>query len=377
MKYYLKHYFNPYFDHLNLRPVPGVDGQTNRYNLGFTQNVCQGQILAEIVDLSQVESPIPRFILNSQTLPAGANTYINPDYPQYLLSKENGYVFYYEDKISVKRLLNVRSDVNFHTGNIFFVGDAMLHKDVKAGFIVQANNVLVQGLVEGGEVRARQDLQVLGGARGGAGKRCMLDAGNRLEISFAEKVELRSKHKLIVNKFCLHSKIYSAGEVLIHDQMAGGSCDAQNLVVVKGNLGNRAEIPTHISLGYDPFIVRTIEQYEKRLGALGDRIAGYRAVAGHLPPETNTVTRKLAIAKDKEQRLIHLRERLQQDLLDNPADLSKCHLIVLGVVFPGVRVNIGPESLVLHKAENCVYFSLTDQGIVVEPIPQKVMQYYA
>ena len=127
-------------------------GDTDCYNLGYVQNVVKGQILAELVPLAEVEEPLPRFILKEAVLPQGANTRIDPAHPQYLLADANGYVFYYQDKIVVKRLLNVRTDVSFQTGNIFFVGDTVVHKDVKAGFSVQANNVLVHGIVEGGEV---------------------------------------------------------------------------------------------------------------------------------------------------------------------------------------------------------------------------------
>ena len=39
------------------------------------------------------------------------------------IAAAKGYVFYLNGKITVKTLLNVRQDVSFQTGNIFFVGD--------------------------------------------------------------------------------------------------------------------------------------------------------------------------------------------------------------------------------------------------------------
>ena len=170
MQYYLRHYFNPDFDYLRPKPGIGEDGESSDlYSLGYVQNVIAGQLLAEVIPLEQAGAePDPRFVLSRPVLPGGANTRVDPAYPNYLLSTSNGYVFYNNGKITVKRLLNVRQDVSFRTGNIFFVGDMAVHGSVRSGFSVQANNLRIMGMVEGGVARARRDLMVDGGARGGA-----------------------------------------------------------------------------------------------------------------------------------------------------------------------------------------------------------------
>ena len=189
MQYYLRHYFNPDFDYLRPKPGVGEDGESSDlYSLGYVQNVIAGQLLAEVIPLEQAGAePDPRFVLSRPVLPGGANTRVDPAYPNYLLSTSNGYVFYNSGKITVKRLLNVRQDVSFRTGNIFFVGDMAVHGSVRSGFSVQANNLRIMGMVEGGVARARRDLMVDGGARGGAGQHCLLDAGDKLLTPFLEK----------------------------------------------------------------------------------------------------------------------------------------------------------------------------------------------
>ena len=54
VQYYLRHYFNPDFDYLNLKPG-GDSGATDVYSLGYVQNVIAGQVLAEILPLEAVE----------------------------------------------------------------------------------------------------------------------------------------------------------------------------------------------------------------------------------------------------------------------------------------------------------------------------------
>lgn len=371
MDMYLQHYFDPNFDYQSLRPDV-CQGETDRYNLGYAQNVVKGQILAELVPLESVENPIPRFILSDPVLPQGANTRIDPAYPQYLFSDINGYVFYYENKIVVKHLLNVRSDVDFHTGNIFFVGDAVVHKDVKAGFSVQANNVLIKGIVEGGDIRARKDLKVEGGARGGAGNRCLLDAGTGLRVAFAEKIEMRSHGKVLVDRFSIHSSIYVSSDLIINDILVGGVCHAARHVFVKGNVGNHAAVPTRIYLGYDPHLMRRQEQLENRLAALTDHINHYRAVVGHLPPETNELTRKLEAAQKKRQMLIRLREPIWRTLAQEEIAASACRFMVVGTVFPGVEISIGRAYYNVTEPLHGVYFRMENDEIVSSPIPSRI-----
>lgn len=371
MNMYLQHYFDPHFDYQSLRPVPSGQGETDCYNLGYVQNVIKGQILAELLPLEEVENPLPRFILEDGVLPQGANTRIDPEHPQYLLADANGYVFYYQDKIAVKRLLNVRTDVSFQTGNIFFVGDTVVHKDVKAGFSVQANNVLVHGIVEGGEVRARKDLKVEGGARGGAGNRCLLDSGGSLQVSFAEKIEMRSRGKLLVDNFSAHSSIYVAGDLIIEGMLLGGSCHAARHVFVKGNVGNRTGAPTNVQLGYDPHLMRRKQQFEKRLDALTERISHYEAVVGHLPPDANELTRKLEAARKKRQMLLNLHDILSQAIQQEEAMASGCRFIVKGTVFPGVEISIGRAVYKVGAPMDGVYFRLENDEVISEPIPDK------
>lgn len=374
MDLYLQHYFDPDFNHLALHPTQRGQGQTDRYNLGYVQNVSKGQILAEILPLENVKEPIPRFIIKEPVLPAGINTRIDPAYPNYLLADVNGYVFYHEEKIVVKRLLNVRSDVDFHTGNIFFVGDAVIHKDVKAGFAVQANNILINGIVEGGEIRARKDLKIDGGARGGANNRCLLDSGGGLRVAFVEKAELRAKSKMVIDRFCVHSSLYAAGDLVVNELVTGGTSQVARYMLVKGNLGNKAGVPTRIFLGYSPFVIRELEQCDKRLTALTERINQYRAVVGHLPPDSNELTRKLASAQEKRQKLLKLRESFWKTLHRDETQTNTCRLIVLGTVYPGVEVSIGRSFFMVDEALRSVYFRLQDDEIVNGPVPVKILK---
>lgn len=374
MQYYLRHYFNPDFDYLRAKPGggAGVDENADLYSLGYVQNVIAGQILAEIVPLDELEEkPDPRFILHREEFPAGANTRVDPAFPRYLLSDAKGYVFYNEGQITVKRLLNVRQDVCFHTGNIFFVGDMAVHGSVRSGFSVQANNLRIMGMVEGGIVRARRDLMIDGGARGGSGQHCLLDAGGKLLAPFLEKIEARARGNMVVDKYCLYSTVYAGANMVVRGQMYGSTVNAYGSVHVGAQLGNRAAVPTRVYLGYDPLCIRQLEKIDQMIAGFSQTITHLKAVAGHLAPDTNEASRKLARLTVQRDALIRRRTEIWTQLSQDENSLQGCRVMVTGTVHPGVEISIGKAFMLVERPYENVLFRLCYNDIVVESLPAR------
>lgn len=370
VQYYLRHYFDPDFDYLRPKPGDSADGKSDLYSLGYVQNVIAGQLLAEIIPLEKWEAePDPRFALNKPELPAGANTRVDPAYPNYLLSDANGYVFYNEGKITVKRLLNVRQDVSFRTGNIFFVGDMAIHGSVRSCFSVQANNLRIMGMVEGGVARARRDLMVDGGARGGAGQHCLLDAGDKLLTPFLEKIEARARGNMVVDKYCLYSTVYAGANLVVRERLYGSSINAYGSVYVGKQLGNKAAVPTQIYLGYDPLSIRQLEKIDSLISNLSQTITHLKAVAGHLPPDASDASRKLARLVEQRERSMKRRTELWSRLYLDEKSMQNCRLMVPGKVFPGVEISVGRAFMLVERPYENVCFRLCYDDIVVEPLP--------
>ena len=371
MQYYLRHYFNPDFDYLRPKPGIGEDGESSDlYSLGYVQNVIAGQLLAEVIPLEQAGAePDPRFVLSRPVLPGGANTRVDPAYPNYLLSTSNGYVFYNNGKITVKRLLNVRQDVSFRTGNIFFVGDMAVHGSVRSGFSVQANTLRIMGMVEGGVARARRDLMVDGGARGGAGQHCLLDAGDKLLTPFLEKIEARARGNMVVEKYCLYSTVYAGANMVVREQVYGSTINAYGSVYVGRQLGNKAAISTKIYLGYDPLSIRQLEKIDKIISGLSQSITHLKAVAGHLPPDANEASRKLARLVEQRERIMKQRTELWSKLYLDENYMQNCRLMVPGKVYPGVEISVGRAFMLVERPYENVLFRLCYDDIIVEPLP--------
>ncbi|MDR1776779.1 MAG: FapA family protein [Desulfovibrio sp.] len=369
VKYYLRHYFDPDFNHLKPKTTHR-DNVSDMYSMGYVQNVINGQVLAEIVPFEQAgENHDPRFVLNDPVFPSGANTRVDPAHPQYLLAAANGYVFYIGGRITVKCLLNVRQDVCFQTGNIFFVGDMAIHGSVRSGFSIQGNNVRIMGMLEGGEARARKDIMIEGGARGGAGQRCLVTAGGKILTPFLEKVEARSRDNIMVEKFCLYSTIYAGANLIVRDQLYGSTINAYGTVYVGKQLGNKAGLTTKIFLGYDPLSIRHLEKIDDMISSMSQSMTHLTAVAGHLPPNSNEASRKLAKLTEERQQLMHTRDNLWNRLYADEKLSSACRLSVPGIVYPGVEIYIGRAFMMVERVYQNVSFRLCYDDIMVEPLP--------
>lgn len=377
MQYYLRHYFNPDFDHQSPKPAGGLgtDDGADVYSLGYAQNVIAGQILAEIMPADKAPNDADRrWLRNTAELPQGTNTRVDPAYPQYLIAASKGYVFYNDGKITVKRLLNVRQDVSFHTGNIFFVGDICVHGSVRSGFSVQGDNVRIMGMVEGGIARARKDLMVEGGCRGGSSQHCLLDAGAKLLTPFVEKAEARARQNMAIEKYCLYSTVYAGANMIVRGQMYGSTVNCMGSVYVGTQLGNHAGIPTRVFLGYDPFAIRQLEKIDALIAELSQSVTHLNAVAGHLPPDTNETTRKLARLSGQREKVLKRRAAIWNRVNIDDATLQNCRLMVPGRVFPGVELAIGRAYMQVERPYHNSIFRLCYNEIVVEPMPERKKQ---
>lgn len=340
-------------------------GTTDWFRLGYVQNVARDQLLAEIVAAESVADPDTRFILAEAVLPAGPETRIDPENPARLLATCDGYVLYENGLISVHDTLNVRTHVDFHTGNVFFVGILVLHKDLRAGFAIHGRSVVIRGMVEGGTVKADESLVVCGGVKGGVSNSCRASANKIVRVGFCEKAELRSRGTILVDRFVMHSSLYAVGAIIVEGKVIGGLMQARRNAFVRGSLGNSAGISTKIFLGYDPFIIHQFERCNARLDALNEKLVHFESVAGHLPPETNELTRKLARTRRIHTRLMTLRDSLRARLAEDEQHLADCRLVVLGKVFTGVEVSIGHNVFMVDSPMSNVAFSLENGRVIV------------
>jgi hypothetical protein len=386
--YYLLHYFDPDFSHVNLAPVEGTDGTADPRFLGYVQNVVAGQVLAEIIDLDATAPPQikidSRFVYATKHLPIGPNCAPHKENPDKIVAAANGYVFYHNGLISVKKLLNVRSNVGFHTGNIFFVGDVAVHGDVQTGFAVKAANVLIKGHIESAKVKGAGDVVCLSGIKGdnisvvsdGPEKTAearaqmpntLIEAGGNIRIPFCEHVQLRTRGNLIIDGSCLHSTLYVGGNLVVKGRLQGGAVYANGLVYVEGQIGSDYSVPTKIFMGYDPFGFLALQKLESQIAYLKDRQIFFERMTKRNHVMEQEYAPRLELTSMKLKILLSHHRELWRKFEVDEEHAPKCRVVVPGKVMPGCEISIARAFFKTEDIESNTTFMLVDDEVISRP----------
>lgn len=386
--FYLYHYFDPDFSHTQLAPVETPEGEAAGLRfLGYVQNVVEGQVLAEIIEVDQLPHirKDARFLYQKKHLPIGPNCAPHPSNPDKIIATANGYVFYHNGLISVKKLLNIRSNVGFHTGNVLFVNDVAVHGDVQTGFSILAGSVLVKGHIESAKVKGTRDIVCLGGVKGDNSSALtdepqkapdaeaahvpstLIEAGGNIRIPFCEHVQLRARGNIIIDGSCLHSTIYVDGNLVVKGRLQGGTVYANGLVYIEGQLGSDYSMPTRIMMGYAPFEYLKLQKIESQIAYLKDKMAFFEKMAARnevmaleFAPRIDVVSTKLRIAHA-------CHTALWKRFVVDEQHAPNCRIVVPGRVMSGCEIAIARAFYKTDTEEKNVTLRLVDDDIVIRP----------
>ncbi|MGE4552961.1 MAG: DUF342 domain-containing protein [Desulfovibrionaceae bacterium] len=370
MPYLLKHFFDPDFDHLHLKPRVRGDGSVDHRDLNYVQNVVRDQVLAEFVEIEAPEDGEEdvagegRFVFDEPAFPIGVNCRPDPRNPLRLLASVNGYVFYDEHgKIIVKSLLNVRRDVDYNTGDVVFVGDLVVHGSVRAGFRLRAAGVRVKQTVEGARLTSMGSIVCEGGIKGSG--EAVLKATQTIRAGFCENATLVADQNVLIDGPVLHSRIYAGHKLAVKGRLTGGEVYCMDYAYIGGQLGGGIGAATSIVAGYDPLLLYTDQQLNAQIKGLREDLEQLKlhaergkVFAAEAAPEMESLRRRMG-------RLIERKSQIWENIHATEA-LDTCRVMIEGEVKPGVEISIGSAYLRVDDFLRNVCFRYRDQEIVVE-----------
>ena len=371
MPFYLKHHFDPLVDEIRLKPQEQDDGSVDHYELNYIQNVEAGALLAEWVDPETVDSSEynERFLFSEKRFPAGRGTGVKRREPDKLFAAVNGCVLYDNDKIIVKRNLTLLEDIDFRIGNIHYVGDLIIGGAVRTGFSVHANNISVQGQVEGAHIEALNDLNCRGGVKGG--KSAMLEAGHSIKVSFCEFGTMKAGEDVMVKGSLMHSRVYAGKRLAVGGRLTGGDYFSHDYIYVGEQLGGGLGTDTSLVVGYDPVLLHADEEYNQRIKQLHKDIALYEKLLN----KNDEHKEELTIKKDSAQKELSLLKKLKKKLWEGireSENLDRCKILVTGVVKPGVEISIGSAFLKVDDFLEDVYFYYDNNEVKIGTTAKKL-----
>ncbi|NMC48992.1 MAG: DUF342 domain-containing protein [Desulfovibrio sp.] len=363
MKYYLKFHFDPAFDHRTLTPRRRQDGTVDLYDLGYVQNVLAGEVLAEWLPAEQAPADADRrAFFAEKVFPYGLGCTPDAENPDRLVATVNGYVAFDSGRIMVRRNLVVPGDVDFHTGNIVFVGDVVVEGSVRAGFEVVGRNVTVKGLVEGARIRASGSVSAEAGIKGS--DNAVIRAGENLRARFCENAELHAGKNLLVDGSSMLCHLYVGAKLAVKERLVGGTATCRGSIYVGEGLGGGLRTQTRLLLGYDPELISKDRSLRNKIHRTTERVHLLRREAGPGGRLGRDAAAELAEMERRLDGYHALRHKLWANR-HGGEDFSVCRVIVPGEIGANVEIGIGETAMDAPDGARDVLFRYVDGDVVM------------
>ncbi len=368
----------------DLKPRENADGTVDYKDLGLFENVKENDILC-IKTPATAGTPgcnIFGTVIAARpgkdlALPAGKNTKLSPDQLQ-LLAECDGQVDMVGQKLHVQNTFILNDDVCNATGNINFLGNLMINGNILTGFSVQATgNITVNGSVEGAQVVAGGNIVLKEGLNGGS--QGIVQAGGYIKAKYIQSGRAQAGGD-IESTFVQHSYIQSGANInLVGNKgtLAGGRAVARNSINGAFIGGKNSPVPTVLEVGNDPATVERHQQLEQQIetsknqkASLTQAITMLREYEkkGNLTADKKTALEQACTVCCQ---LTENLEKLEAELVivhEEMATVGYGTINIKQSIYPGVRIIIGPEQVLLETKYDFCSFMRGEQGITFVPL---------
>jgi hypothetical protein len=172
-----------------------------------------------------------------------------------VISSSSGKVVYNRGNVtlnvSVSPLLEIRGDIDYSTGNVFFKGSLEISGSVLSGFsVVATGNIIVHGMIEANaKVTAGGDLQVFKGIIGTneAPESGEVKAFGNIQAQYAENAYLVAEGDILLRS-AMNCQIRTNGRLIVDKALFGGESVAFKSITA-GEIGNIVGISTTLRAG--------------------------------------------------------------------------------------------------------------------------------
>ena len=334
--------------------------------------VKKGDILAHVVSKvpgalgeTVTEKSVPYKTAKIKVLKPGKNVTLKDGYA---IAACDGRFILGEETFAVSEVLEVRGDVDYHTGNINFPGDVVIYGTVKYGFKVKAGgSVYCQQTLDASEVICGGDLTVNYGVIG-KNKGVVKVKGN-ITTKFIENCYMEAGGNINVATSILNSVVHSLKEVVLGEKgiIVGGKIFAANGVEA-AQVGTRVGPKTEIHCGIDFSVQQKLEWIRDKNIELALKLR--QTDIKIKSTESEELKAKLSQVRDKLMAGIH-KLNLASASLVNYLDKNEDAMVkVRRNVFPGVYIEICHISYIVACEMHACMFKLDKKSgrVVIENI---------
>lgn len=371
-------------DNTDHHPTELQDGKVDFKEVVQLKNVKRGQLIAERFDpepgpagITVTGEELPPKSGKQARFKVGKNVVLNNEQTAMYSAIDGLITMTDKDKINVFPVYEVNGDVDYHIGNIDFVGTVVIRGNVLSGFRIKASgDIRVIGGVEGAELESEGSIEITGGIL--ASNKGCVKAGHNVRSSFIQDGNVIAGEDVLVSQSIMHSNVKAGRNVICSGAkglIVGGVVQAGDLVRAR-TIGNSMSTATSIEVGVKPEIrtelleLRTnhkqfMESLDKTDKAL--TILDQLAAAGQLSPDKLALRIKLSATKRQtlaendqtKDRILEIETTLE--------DTDRSKVDVSNIVFGGTKIIIGRYTKFVKDPAQRVSFRYSEGEIVFAP----------
>lgn len=371
-------------DDQNRGPREAENGRVDYKEIIRLNNTLKGQLIAEKVDPLPGEAgidvkgePIPYKPGKDVRFKIGKNIVLNPEQTAIYAAIDGMISFTDNEKINVFPVYEVNGDVDYHTGNIDFVGTVVIRGNVLSGFRVSASgDIRVVGGVEGAEIEAGGSIEITGGIIGY--HKGLVKAAVDVKTGFIQDANVQAGETVHVSQSIMHSHVQAGISIRCDGPkglIVGGHLQAGEMVVGR-TIGNTAFTVTEIEVGVLPELRNQLVVLRKELKTHNENLdktekalvlLDQLAAVGQLGPDKMALRIKLSATKKSQ-----LRER--DEIRDSALEIEKrleesgkAKIEVMHTIYGGSKLVIGRYTKYIKDTAQRVSFVFTDGDITMVP----------
>ncbi|MCL1849751.1 MAG: FapA family protein, partial [Clostridiales bacterium] len=294
-----------------------------------------------------------------------------------LLAACDGEVDMASNKLYVLDAYTVKGDVSNATGNISFVGNLNVVGNVLTGFSIQADgNITVNGSVEDATVIAGGNIVVKEGIHGGG--QGSVQAGGFIKSKYIQSGNVVAAGD-IESTYIQHSNVQSntnVSAVGTKGTLTGGRVVARNNITAAFIGGRNSAIPTTLEVGNNPATVEKYRKLEKEIETYTTQTTslqqGITLLEG-LEKEGKLDADRLEALNQARAAYQALGDSLAASQTEMEAIKEEIASLGFGSIngsksiYPGVRIVIGSEQMLLETQYDYTSFIRGSQGIAFVP----------
>lgn len=262
------------------------------------------------------------------------------------------------DHISVTELLEIDSDVDYHTGNISFAGEIIIDGVVQDGFrVASGGSIRCKKLIKSAEVLSRGDLQLDLGVKGRGD--ALVRVNGTITSKFLEQGTVESRTGINVSTSILSCSVKTLGILTMGQK---GTIVTSDIVAEKGievfNIGRENCAPTKIWCGISFVENRKLDHLKTRHKVLLEKISKLE-LKKDPPHKLIDQMKKTAIVQNDEI------EKLEKEI----CTFEEAKIIVHGTLYSGTEIQICKYRKKIEKNETRIMVSLDKENLKLKLEP--------